>query len=135
MSYSDVSECENHHSGCWHLPRTQRVGNMEDIEDDDDDGMPFEREVSLDEIQLSINEHDKIDILSHLTQISKHVLDQQREKLLKSKKIESTDFNICLEGFLKSLTTMEEAIVENIKQQSVVLFQKSEAIEDAKRVD
>ena len=50
MSYSDVSECENHHSGCWHLPRTQRVGNMEDIEDDIDDVMPFEREVSLDEI-------------------------------------------------------------------------------------
>ena len=21
ISYSDVSECENHHAGCWHLPR------------------------------------------------------------------------------------------------------------------
>ena len=27
VSFSDVSECENHHEGCWHLPRHKKKGS------------------------------------------------------------------------------------------------------------
>ena len=26
-SYSDISECQNHHIGCWHLPRHDKRSN------------------------------------------------------------------------------------------------------------
>lgn len=71
VSFSDVSECDNHHAGCWHLPRRSKPEEMVDIDEID----VFEQ-----------REQTPSNNLWQLNLIAATAIDDNRESLLRSKK-------------------------------------------------
>ena len=110
LSYSDVSECDNHHVGCWHLPRRQRQEDPhpKDIVDED-------------QIVCQIADDSYAESLTRLTQIAQAALEPHRETLLASKRAQQTDFNEQLREFFRVLVKMEDSMFEVIRTEKVLL--------------
>ena len=60
-------------------------------------------DIPIREDDINLEDNDEADSLWILNRIAETSIDQHRETLLQSKKAESTDFNRCLEVFIKHL--------------------------------